>query len=120
MTLEALIAAYCAAWDEPDRVRRERILKDVWAEDGTYTDPSVHAVGRTALADHIGKVTARYPGSHIVVTSVVDTHHGLLRFAWKTILSDGTSLLEGTDFGELSGDGKLQRIVGFFGPLACK
>ena len=34
------------------------------------------------------------------------------------ILADGKSLPEGIDFGELSSEGKLRRIVGFFGPLA--
>jgi hypothetical protein len=33
-------------------------------------------------------------------------------------LADGKVFLEGIDFGELNSDGKLHRIVGFFGPLA--
>jgi hypothetical protein len=36
------------------------------------------------------------------------------------LLADGKALLEGIDFGELSADGKLRRIVGFFGPLALE
>jgi hypothetical protein len=34
------------------------------------------------------------------------------------VLADGKMFVEGVDFGELSPDGKLYRIVGFFGPLA--
>jgi hypothetical protein len=47
-------------------------------------------------------------------------HHEKLRFTWRMLLADGKVLLEGIDFGELSTDGKLHRIVGFFGPLAPK
>jgi len=33
-------------------------------------------------------------------------------------LADGSTLPEGVDFAELSADGKLRRIVGFFGHCA--
>jgi hypothetical protein len=52
------------------------LLDQVWAEEGTFTDPTAHVAGSV--------------------------------------------FVEGTDFGELSPDGKLHRIVGFFGPLAFK
>ena len=116
MNADELVRAYCTAWDEPDVQRRVEILNDVWAEDGTYIDPNVHIVGRTELVAHIGRVLARYPGSRIELTSLVDVHHGMLRFTWQKILADGTSLPEGTDFGEISSDSKLRLIVGFFGP----
>lgn len=118
IALEKLIETYCSAWDEPDPARREQMLKDVWAEDGMYTDPTIHTVGRRELAEHIGQVLTRYPGSRIVRTSHLDTHHGMMRFSWKKVLADGKSLPEGIDFCELSSEGKLQRIIGFFGPLA--
>ena len=65
VALEELITAYCAAWSEPDPGRREQMLKDVWVEEGTYTDPTAHATGRRELVEHIGKVLARYPGARM-------------------------------------------------------
>lgn len=118
LSAEKLIAAYCAVWNESDPAERDRMLQAVWADDATYMDPTVHTIGRQELVEHIGKVLARYPGSKIVMTSGVDMHHGVLRFTWKKLLADGTSLPEGTDFGEISPDGKLRRIIGFFGPPA--
>jgi len=118
VVLEELITRYCAAWGEPDPERRGQLLKEIWTEDGTYTDPTAHVTGRRELAEHIGNVLAHYPGGQVVRTSVLDTHHDMVRFTWKMVLADGRSLPEGIDFGELSGDGKLRRIVGFFGPLA--
>jgi hypothetical protein len=118
VTLEHAIAVYCAAWNEIDPVRRDAMLRDVWAEEGTYTDPTVHLTGRRALVAHIDTVFTRYPGSTIVMTSAIDAHHTVARFAWKKVLADGSSLPEGIDFAEIGSDGKIVRIVGFFGPLA--
>jgi hypothetical protein len=116
--LEGLIATYCSAWSEPDPLRREQMLEEVWAEGGTYTDPTAHVVGRSELVEHIGKVLARYPGARVVRTSALDTHHSMVRFLWKMVLADGKPLPECIDVGEISEQRKLRRIVGFFGPLA--
>jgi len=120
VALEELITLYCDAWGEPDPVRRHQILQRVWAENGTYTDPTVHLTGSNELGEYIGKVLKKYPGARIVRTSVVDTHHGMVRFTWRMALADGKTLTEGIDFGELSSEGQLRRIVGFFGQLAAK
>ena len=116
--LEALIASYCAAWNEHDPAQRERLLHGVWEQDATYTDPTAHVVGSVALGEHIGRVQNLYPGARIVATSAPDAHHLVVRFAWKMVRSDGASLPECVDFLELSGDGKIRRVVGFFGPLS--
>jgi hypothetical protein len=111
------IDTYCAAWNEIDGGRRAKILAAALAPDATYTDPTVHTVGIPQLVAHIDAVFARYPGSRIVRTSEVDSHHGFARFAWKRILADGTSLPEGIDIVEFTDTGQLSRIVGFFGPF---
>jgi alkylated DNA nucleotide flippase Atl1 len=116
--VERLIDAYCEAWCEPDAAARRRLLDHVWATGATYTDPRAQLAGLDALVAHIGKVLADRPGSRVIRTSAVDSHHGLARFAWRVVQADGTMLPEGVDFAEVAGDGKLARIVGFFGPLA--
>ena len=117
--VERLIDAYCAVWNEPDAVRRQRTLDEIWAENATYTDPRAYQTGSKALVAHIGNVQAGRPGARIVRTSVVDCHHGLARFGWRLVQADGTLLPEGIDIAEISGQMKLLRIIGFFGPLAA-
>jgi hypothetical protein len=113
--LEALVATYCQAWSEPDRSVRARLLDQVWADDGTYTDPTVEKVaGRSALIDHIGDFLQQNPGARIVPATATDSHHAKLHFGWKMVLPDGTVPLQGVDYGELATDGKISRIVGFF------
>jgi len=120
MDLSELITLYTGAWSEPDRALRQQLLERVWAEDGTYTDPTAHVAGREEFVDHIGGFFERFPGAHFELTSGIDTHHEKLRFSWRMMLADGKVSVEGVDFGELSTDGKLHRIVGFFGPLGPK
>ena len=116
--LERLIDTYCAVWGEPDSVRRQRTLDEIWADNATYTDPRAHLTGSKALCAHIGNILAGRPGARIIRTSVLDCHHGLLRFAWRVVQADGTLLPEGLDIAEISDEMKLLRIIGFFGPLA--
>ena len=113
-----LVRAYADAWSEPDRALRQQLLERIWAEDGTYTDPTAHIAGRSGLVDHIGAFFEQFPGAHVELTSEIDAHHVMLRFTWRMVLEDGEVLGEGTDFGEMSPDGMLHRIVGFFGALA--
>jgi SnoaL-like domain len=117
LALDETVKVYCAAWGEPDVDRRRQMLERVWAPDGTYTDPNGHSESREALIDRITRHLQKYPNTHIVPSSQVDLHHGMLRFTWKFVSADGKILMEGIDFGEVAPDGKLKRIVGFFGPV---
>ena len=47
----------------------------------------------------------------------MDHHHDKVRFGWALLDAAGAVLIEGIDFGEVAEDGRLQKIVGFFGPL---
>ncbi|HWA13682.1 MAG TPA: nuclear transport factor 2 family protein [Burkholderiales bacterium] len=118
MDLPAIVEAYCQAWNVADEGQRRRLLDDSCADDVSYTDPKTDLAGREALLAHIARVQAGRPGSGIARTSGVDLHHGRLRFAWKLADAAGRTVVEGVDFCELAADGRLRRIVGFFGPLA--
>jgi hypothetical protein len=76
----------------------------------------VHAEGLDDLLAHIDEVVARRPGATVIRASRVDAHHGLARFAWRVEQADGMALPEGLDLAELSADGRIRRIIGFFGP----
>ncbi len=119
MDATSLIDRYCAVWAESDAGRRAELLAAVWSPRATYTDPTVHAAGADELLGHIARVRERYPDVRIARTSQVDMHHGMARFAWHVVLADGSALPDGLDVAFLSADGtRIERIVGFFGPLA--
>jgi hypothetical protein len=117
-TLTSVIDLYCSAWGEPDTSRRAALLTEVAIDDLVYVDPRTDVRNRAALVAHITAVLERRPGSRVVRTTAIDAHHGLARFGWHAIDATGTPLINGIDIVELSADGRLSRIFGFFGPLA--
>jgi len=96
------------------------LLDQAWDEDGTYTDPLAEVTGRSALHAHIGASFSDFPGMVITRTSAVDVHHDKGRFTWQLELPDGSVPVGGTDFVEVTPQGQIRSIVGFFGPLAPK
>ncbi|MCP3403390.1 nuclear transport factor 2 family protein [Bradyrhizobium sp. CCGB20] len=113
--VDETVRAYGAAWLEVDEAERRRLLQSAWSETGIYQDPTANVVGREALIRHIADFHKRLPGTTIAFASGVDHHHGKFHFLWKMIGADGQVTVEGRDFGEFDVDGRICRIVGFFG-----
>jgi hypothetical protein len=116
MDTDEIIAAYGAAWNETDDAKRAALLEQSWTDDGIYNDPTATVNGRPALVAHIGGFHAMMPGHTIDQASGADARDGIFRFAWVMRKGDEVAL-EGFDFGELAPDGRIHRIVGFFGPF---
>lgn len=116
VTPEAAITGYCAAWNTTDRSTRDRLLARVWAADGVYMDPEpTLAAGRAALSDAIADFQHHYPGNRFRC-SAPQMDHRSMRVSWIRLGPDGKSLGQGMDFYDLGSDGRISRIVGFFGP----
>jgi hypothetical protein len=110
-----LIDRYCDVWGESDAHGRTDKLSTVWAHGATYSDPTVHAVGVEELLTHIAGVQNRRPGSKVVRTTGIDTHHGIGLFSWQAVGADGAILRKGIDIAFFSADGaKIERVIGFF------
>lgn len=119
-TITDLIDLYCRAWNEPNAVHRRAILEAVFSEAATYTDPTVDALEIEALVWHIGTMLVRRPGAKIIRASSVNEHHGFAQFAFQVLQADGVLLREGIDFVDLTFEGKIRRIVGFFGSFTTQ
>ena len=119
-TIPEVVAAYDAAWNEPDATERRRLLERSFAEDGVLIEPRGRFDRREAVLERIAGFSERFPGARVVLTSGVDEHHGFMRYAWTIVGADGSALLEGIDFAELGSDGRLRRVIMFFGPLPGK
>src|SRR5438128_1290763 len=113
-TIDTHLAGYC----EPDAEKRAQLLTRVWVTDGELFDPPLEGKGRDNIADLVDVVLHHYPDHTFRRTTAVDTHHDRARYGWELVGGDGTVAVTGTDFAELDADGKLTRIVGFFGELA--
>jgi len=120
MTPDELIYRYFAVWNSTDELQRADLLASFWAEGGTYTDPSVHAIGADALRAHIAGVRERRPGATWCLLGGLDAHHDLVRFAWHVMDGSGAELRRGIDIVVLTDAGtRIARVIGFFDPPAA-
>ncbi|MCU1371946.1 MAG: hypothetical protein JWO77_3140 [Ilumatobacteraceae bacterium] len=114
----ALVDVHLAAYAEPDRARRTELLAQVWADDGQLLDPPFDGTGVAGIADLVDTVLEHFPGHTFRRTTVIDEHHGIARYGWELVAGDGAIAVGGTDIAEIV-DGRLTRIIGFFGDLAA-
>ncbi len=112
--VDEAVRLYFDAGNETDATKRKALLAPVWAEDGVYADPTVETVGIDALSDHIDRVLARLPGSRIVLTGAIETHHHFSRFSWSRVDAAGKPMRNGVDFAEIDGAGRFTCMIGFF------
>jgi hypothetical protein len=115
--LTTTVDAYLAAWNERDAERRSQLVAEAWASDGQLIDPPLAAEGHAGISDMAAALQQQFEGHRFRRASGVDAHHGHLRFAWELVSPGGDVALTGLDVGELSEDGRLRRITGFFGEL---
>ncbi|MEM6929888.1 MAG: nuclear transport factor 2 family protein [Myxococcota bacterium] len=114
--MEAVIDTYCAAWNADDRASRTDLLERACRPEVVYVDPRTEVTGIAALVDWIEGVRQGRPGARVVRTTALDTHHDLVRFGWHLVLADGQTHLSGSVDVCVLEDGRLAKIMGFFGP----
>jgi hypothetical protein len=108
------ISAYGAAWLETDEARRRALLDAAWERDAVYCDPVDRVVGRDALAKHIAATHEMLPGGRVEVTTEPVRHHDAAFFRWAMTDGAGATVLTGFDVVQLSEDGRIARLTGFF------
>ncbi|HUS20415.1 MAG TPA: hypothetical protein VMZ66_00205, partial [Aeromicrobium sp.] len=108
-----VVDAYQRSWSA-DGEERERLLELSITEDAELVQPNGRSLGRDAIAQRIAGLSDRWPGAHVEMTTGIDEHHGFVRYGWMLKNADSV-ILTGFDAGELAADGRLRRVVQFFG-----
>lgn len=112
MTPEELWHRYSAIWSAQAEVRNAELAACL-TDDATYCDPNGLVEGREALSVYMGGFQDSAPGCTFQINSVLH-HNGRSLSNWQMIGADGDALQDGTSFAELSVDGRLRAITGFF------
>lgn len=112
---ESVVAAYVAGWNTADDAARRAVFEGCWADDGVYADPATVMAGRDELTAGCRRFAQRWPGALVELVGGIAEHHGHASFAWCVRDPDGTVLRAGIDHAEFAPDGRIRRIVGFFG-----
>lgn len=115
MTPEALWNRYAKIWTSSANVRTGE-LKACLDDDATYCDPNGLIEGSRALSAYMGEFQQHAAGATFRILEVM--HHNNRTLAhWVLEGPDGRTVQSGTSFGQLSRDGRLLSITGFFDVL---
>jgi hypothetical protein len=112
MTPTDLWQRYAAIWSLPGEARA-RELNACVADDIVYCDPNGIVEGSTSLSDYMGGFQISVPGGRFEITSVLH-HHDRMLAHWILKGPDGRRLQSGASFANLTQDGRLNAISGFF------
>ena len=109
-----LVDRYLATWNEPDPAARATAIADLWAADGTYTDPLADVTGHDGVAAVIAGAREMFPGHEFRPRPGIDGHHDIVRFGWDLVPDGGTEpTVTGFDIAVLTPEGRLRTILGF-------
>jgi hypothetical protein len=112
----ALIDRMFEAWNDAEPSALRRHLEAALTPDVHFVDPTVDVRGLDDYEANVRHVHEQIPGATYVRASAVDEHHGYLRYHWAIHL-DGQLVLAGFDVAHIAGDGRIDEVIGFFGPL---
>jgi SnoaL-like domain len=111
------IDTYFQAWNETDATARRALLEGCMTADAELIDPTGRFRGVDGVGERIGGFHESSPGALVVKSSGVDQHNGLARYSWDIVDPHGNTVLVGLDVAEREDDGRLRRVLMFFGPL---
>jgi hypothetical protein len=117
-SLDRLVDSHLAAYAEPDAARRMALLEGSWSQEGRLVDPPFEARGHQGISDQAATLLGQFPGHRFVRTTAIDSHHEVLRYGWRLVSPAGAAVVEGIDVVDLDVDGRISRVVGFFGAQA--
>ena len=113
----ALVDAHLAAFSAPDDATRRSLVEQAWAPTGHFADPLFAATGHDEIDALAASVPGLYPDHVFRRTSGIDLHHGHARYSFAFTGPDGTVVVDGVEVAQIGGEGRLVRVIGFFGPV---
>ncbi len=115
--MDRVISMYGEAWNAADADERRRLLEAALTEGCELIEPRGRFAGREAIVERITGFSNRFPGAKVDITTRIDKHNQFARYGWSIIGRDGSVLLDGLDVVERAADGRIRRVVMFFGTL---
>jgi hypothetical protein len=103
-------------WNEKNPELVLARLDAVLSADIVFIDPTITTRGLIEFEANVRGFRAKYPHAVISRTSGIDAHSNLHRYTWQ-ISMKGKAVLTGFDVSEQNAEGKICKVLGFFGPL---
>lgn len=115
--MAAVIADYEAMWAERDPARRAALIAASLVEEATIVGPGYLLRGHRAITEEAARFQRTEPGHCARRASGIDMHGNLARFAVKIENAAGALLADGLDVVEFAADGRIARVITFWGAM---
>lgn len=112
--LASLVDRYCALWAQPDAAKRRTELEALATEGVVFRDAFGSTRGRDDLNAHIGATQVYIPGASVRREGSVRHCQGTALADWSATGSAGEARGSGTNTFDLSPDGRIARVTGFW------
>jgi hypothetical protein len=110
-------AHYFAMWNESNPAQIRGHLEKAVTPDFEFCDPIHFHFGYDDLEANVRAFRTEHADAIAKPSSAIDQHHNRLRYNWE-IRTEKRLVMVGLDVVTMSESGLIQRIDGFFGPLA--
>ena len=118
--MKHLLRAYTDLWSEPDAARREELLDRCWSEEAEIIGPGYRFKGKKSVLAEAARFLRDEPDHRIVLTSGFDCHGSWARFTFALLAPDGQIMNEGWDVVQFGEDGRISRVITFWGQLSAR
>lgn len=115
--MQAVIADYAALWSERDAARRWALVTASLTGNAIIVGPGYTLRGHAAIDADAARFQRERPGQRAVMHGGIDAHGALARFAVRVVDAGGGIVAEGLDVVELGDDGRIARVITFWGAL---
>ena len=109
------VDAFLRAWGNPDAADRRRLLESCAAPDIAFRDAFSATNGIEEMLANLEAVQIHMPGMTLVRDGDVRQAHGTAIAGWTAQGPDGSPRGRGTNVYDLAPDGRIRRVVGFWG-----
>jgi len=106
------VAAWFAAWKEPDAERRRALLEPAVTGDVRFRDPHGDVYGLDELVGHIAAVLRFMPGLALEARGALRRSHDVALVDWAAVRSDGQTASTGSNVVRFAPDGRIAEVVG--------
>ncbi|MEL7043317.1 MAG: hypothetical protein AAGL90_17495 [Pseudomonadota bacterium] len=106
----------CGVWNTEDADEQVALTKASMEHNVHFVDPKYNIIGHDPFLAMVKATQAQVPGAVYARASKVDFQNNFCRFHWSIHL-DGKLVLAGFDVVEVTDQGKILKVIGFFGEL---
>lgn len=110
-----VIAAWFAAWSEPDAAKRSTLLSQSVTPEIRFRDRYSQVDGLADLEPHLAAVHVHMPGHRLEMTGSHRQCQGTALADWVAYGPGGKEVSRGTNVFTLSAEGKVTDVVGLWG-----